>query len=125
MLFRVSSVTDSRRASLVDHLSAVVDVVALGLNRRTDVLGLHPCEPRQQTALPLLDRQHRCALPNPKRCTLIELSTLASEWIFVFGLLLGLLLGLVRWRTGSTTLTILLHTLWNLKDWIETEFVMG
>ena len=122
MLFRVSSVTDSRRASLVDHLSAVVrDVVALGLNRRTDVLGLHPCEPRQQTALPLLDRQHRCALPNPKRCTLIELSTLASEWIFVFGLLLGL----ARWRTGSTTLTILLHMLWNLKDWIETEFVMG
>jgi len=43
------------------------------------------------------------------------------EWIFVFGLLLGL----ARWRTGSTTLTILLHMLWNLKDWIETEFVMG
>ena len=47
--------------------------------------------------------------------------------IFVFGLLLGL----VRWRTGSTTLTILLHmvanlTIWTrLWLWIETELMVG
>jgi uncharacterized protein len=31
---------------------------------------------------------------------------------FVFGL--GLLLGVMRWRSGSTTLTIMLHAAWNL-----------
>jgi uncharacterized protein len=36
----------------------------------------------------------------------------------------GLLLGLVRWSTGSTTLTILLHMLNNLEGWIEAEFVL-
>ena len=41
--------------------------------------------------------------------------------IFVFGLLLGS----VRWSTGSTTLTILLHALNNLEGWIETELVLG
>ncbi|HKD25233.1 MAG TPA: CPBP family glutamic-type intramembrane protease [Xanthobacteraceae bacterium] len=40
--------------------------------------------------------------------------------IFVFGVLLGL----VRWTTGSTTLTILLHMLYNLEALIETEFVL-
>jgi uncharacterized protein len=38
---------------------------------------------------------------------------------------LGLLLGLVRWSTGSTTLTILLHILNNLEGLMETEFVLG
>jgi membrane protease YdiL (CAAX protease family) len=41
--------------------------------------------------------------------------------IFVFGLLLGW----VRWRTGSTTLTILLHMVSNLETSIETEFALG
>jgi membrane protease YdiL (CAAX protease family) len=41
--------------------------------------------------------------------------------IFVFGVLLGL----VRWRTGSTTLTILLHMLINLKSMIAMEFMLG
>lgn len=41
--------------------------------------------------------------------------------IFVFGMLLGL----VRWSTGSTTLTIILHMLSNLESLIETEFVLG
>jgi membrane protease YdiL (CAAX protease family) len=39
-------------------------------------------------------------------------------YLFVFGVLLGL----VRWITGSTTLTILLHVLNNLEAMIWTEF---
>lgn len=35
------------------------------------------------------------------------------------------LLGLARWSTGSTTITIILHMLSNLGGWIETEFVLG
>jgi membrane protease YdiL (CAAX protease family) len=31
---------------------------------------------------------------------------------FVLGL--GLVLGVMRWRSGSTTLTIMLHAAWNL-----------
>jgi membrane protease YdiL (CAAX protease family) len=38
---------------------------------------------------------------------------------------LGVLLGLARWSTGSTTITIILHMLSNLEGWIETEFVLG
>ena len=46
MLFRVSSVTDSRRASPFDRPSAGVrDAVALDLDRRTDGLGRHRCVP--------------------------------------------------------------------------------
>jgi membrane protease YdiL (CAAX protease family) len=41
--------------------------------------------------------------------------------LFVFGVLLGL----VRWSTGSTTLTILLHMVNNLVASIEMEFVLG
>jgi membrane protease YdiL (CAAX protease family) len=41
--------------------------------------------------------------------------------LFVFGVLLGL----VRWRTGSTTLTILLHMVYNLVASIEIELVLG
>ena len=37
----------------------------------------------------------------------------------------GVVLGLVRWRTGSTTLTILLHMLSNLEGWIETGIALG
>jgi membrane protease YdiL (CAAX protease family) len=39
--------------------------------------------------------------------------------IFVFGMLLGL----ARWTTGSTTLAIFLHTLFNLEASIEIEFL--
>ena len=35
---------------------------------------------------------------------------------------LGLLLGVVRWSTGSTTLTILLHAVYNLACSIMVEF---
>jgi uncharacterized protein len=38
---------------------------------------------------------------------------------------IGLLFGFVRWRTGSTTLAILLHVLLNLESVVETVFVMG
>jgi uncharacterized protein len=39
--------------------------------------------------------------------------------------LIGVLLGFVRWRSGSTTLVILLHMLLNLESVAETVFVMG
>jgi membrane protease YdiL (CAAX protease family) len=38
--------------------------------------------------------------------------------------LIGVLLGFVRWRTGSTTLAILMHMLLNLESTAETMFVM-
>ena len=38
---------------------------------------------------------------------------------------IGTLFGFVRWRTGSTTLAILLHMLLNLESVVETAFVMG
>jgi membrane protease YdiL (CAAX protease family) len=38
---------------------------------------------------------------------------------------IGLLFGFVRWRTGSTTLVILMHVLLNLESVVETVFVMG
>jgi len=38
---------------------------------------------------------------------------------------IGVLFGFVRWRTGSTTLVILLHMLLNLESVVETVFVMG
>jgi uncharacterized protein len=51
----------------------------------------------------------------------IQYDLLGITMVFVFGVLLGL----VRWSTGSTTLTILLHILNNLEGWIETELVLG
>jgi uncharacterized protein len=39
--------------------------------------------------------------------------------------LIGVLFGFVRWRSGSTTLVILLHMLLNLESVAETIFVMG
>jgi membrane protease YdiL (CAAX protease family) len=39
--------------------------------------------------------------------------------------LIGVLFGFVRWRSGSTTLVILLHMLLNLESVVETVFVMG
>jgi membrane protease YdiL (CAAX protease family) len=39
--------------------------------------------------------------------------------------LIGVLFGFVRWRSGSTTLVILLHMLLNLESVAETVFVMG
>jgi membrane protease YdiL (CAAX protease family) len=38
---------------------------------------------------------------------------------------IGLLFGFVRWRTGSTTVAILLHVLLNLESVVETVIVMG
>jgi membrane protease YdiL (CAAX protease family) len=38
---------------------------------------------------------------------------------------IGVLFGFVRWRTGSTTLVILLHMLLNLESVVETVIVMG
>ena len=38
---------------------------------------------------------------------------------------IGLLFGFVRWRTGSTTLAILMHVLLNLESVVETVIVMG
>jgi membrane protease YdiL (CAAX protease family) len=38
---------------------------------------------------------------------------------------IGVLFGFVRWRTGSTTLVILLHMLLNLESVVETAIVMG
>jgi uncharacterized protein len=38
---------------------------------------------------------------------------------------IGVLFGFVRWRTGSTTLVILLHMLLNLDSVVETLIVMG
>ena len=38
---------------------------------------------------------------------------------------IGVLFGFVRWRTGSTTLAILMHVLLNLESVVETVFVMG
>jgi uncharacterized protein len=38
---------------------------------------------------------------------------------------IGVLFGFVRWRTGSTTLAILMHMLLNLESTAETMFVMG
>jgi membrane protease YdiL (CAAX protease family) len=69
----------------------------------------------------------RDAIPSIVLLSLIwSLLHIQYDWfvivaIFVFGMLLGL----VRWSTGSTTLTILVHMLNNLEGWIETEFVLG
>ena len=38
---------------------------------------------------------------------------------------IGVLFGFARWRTGSTTLVILLHMLLNLESVVETMIVMG
>jgi uncharacterized protein len=38
---------------------------------------------------------------------------------------IGVLFGFVRWRTGSTTLAILMHVLLNLESVVETVIVMG
>jgi membrane protease YdiL (CAAX protease family) len=38
---------------------------------------------------------------------------------------IGVLFGFARWRTGSTTLVILLHMLLNLESVVETVIVMG
>ncbi len=43
--------------------------------------------------------------------------------VLVFAI--GVLFGFVRWRTGSTTLVILLHMLLNLESMVETVIVMG
>ena len=51
----------------------------------------------------------------------IQYDLLDITEIFVFGLLLGL----VRWSTGSTTLTIVLHAINNLVGSIVVEFELA
>jgi uncharacterized protein len=69
----------------------------------------------------------RDALPGILVIALIwSLLHLQYDW---FGksqvLAIGMLFGFVRWRTGSTTLVILLHMLLNLESVVETVIVMG
>jgi uncharacterized protein len=69
----------------------------------------------------------RDALPGILVIALIwSLLHLQYDW---FGksqvLAIGMLFGFVRWRTGSTTLVILLHMLLNLESVAETVIVMG
>jgi membrane protease YdiL (CAAX protease family) len=48
------------------------------------------------------------------------------DWFVIAQLfLIGVLFGFVRWRTGSTTLVIVLHMLLNLESVVETMIVMG
>ncbi len=67
----------------------------------------------------------RDAIPSIVLISLIwSLTHTQYNWLFIAELfVIGLLLGFVRWRTGSTTLPIILHMLYNLHDWIGTEFV--
>ncbi len=51
----------------------------------------------------------------------VQYDVLGTAIIFV----LGVFLGFVRLYSGSTTLTILLHVLWNLESVIETAIAMG
>ena len=47
-------------------------------------------------------------------------------WVFVGQIfIIGLLLGWVRWRSGSTLLTIVLHIVVNLESTIETMAKIG
>jgi membrane protease YdiL (CAAX protease family) len=68
----------------------------------------------------------RDAIPSIAFISLIwSLLHIQYDWftiaeIFAFGVLLGL----VRWRTGSTTLTILLHMLYNLLAWTLVELTL-
>jgi membrane protease YdiL (CAAX protease family) len=69
----------------------------------------------------------RDAIPGIVLISLIwSLLHVQYDWLFIAEVfVLGLLFGLVRWRTGSTTLTILLHMLFNLEHSIETVLVVG
>jgi len=69
----------------------------------------------------------RNAIPSIVLISLVwSLTHVDYEWFTIAEIfVLGLLLGLVRWSTGSTTLTILLHMVQNLVATIWTEFVLG
>jgi uncharacterized protein len=51
----------------------------------------------------------------------IQYDWFGASQVFV----IGVLFGFVRWRTGSTTLVILMHMLLNLESVVETVIVMG
>jgi len=69
----------------------------------------------------------RDAIPNIVLISIVwSLGHFQYDWLGITSIfVVGVLLGLVRWRTGSTTLTILLHMLNNLESWIETAFALG
>ena len=72
---------------------------------------------------------------SPDRMPVLVIGVISVLWTALhiqydlFGLsqvfLLGLLLGWVRWRSGSTTLTFVLHALVNLESAIETVIKVG
>jgi membrane protease YdiL (CAAX protease family) len=65
----------------------------------------------------------RDAIPTIVLTSLIWLlSHFQYDWLGIAEIfVLGLLLGLVRWHTGSTTLTALLHMVSNLWPWLAIE----
>jgi membrane protease YdiL (CAAX protease family) len=72
-------------------------------------------------------RAPREALPSIVLISLIwSIGHTQYDWFDVAMIFLfGVLLGFVRWSTGSTTLTILLHMMNNLVSSIEVEFVLS
>jgi hypothetical protein len=47
-------------------------------------------------------------------------------WVLMVQIfVIGLVLGWIRWRSGSTLLTIVLHVLVNLESTIETALKLG
>ena len=69
----------------------------------------------------------RDAIPSIVFISLIwSLTHFRYDWLTIAEVfVLGLLLGLVRWSTGSTTLTILLHAINNLVGSILVEFELA
>jgi membrane protease YdiL (CAAX protease family) len=71
----------------------------------------------------------------PGRSPALPIVAIAALWTLLhvqydwFGMaqvfLLGLLFGWMRWRSGSTTLTFVLHTLVNLESAVETVVAVG
>jgi membrane protease YdiL (CAAX protease family) len=69
----------------------------------------------------------RDAIPNIVLISIVwSLGHFQYDWLGITSIfVVGVLLGLVRWRTGSTTLTIVIHMLNNLESWTETGFALG
>jgi uncharacterized protein len=71
-------------------------------------------------------RTQRDAIPGILVISLLWTSLhFTQEWFSIATVFLsGLLLGFVRWQTGSTTLTIVLHMLMNLEATVELEIAL-
>ena len=71
-------------------------------------------------------REPRDALPGILAISLIwSLLHVQYDWFVIAQLfVIGALFGFARWRSGSTTLVILLHMLLNLESVVETVIVM-